>query len=85
MAHFAELDENNIVTRVLVVNNEDCLDEMAKNQNRSEHNFYTQFLVGTGNRHHTTQHLDTTMLAKTSHTMKKMMHSSRQNRIHLGF
>ena len=27
MAHFAELDENNIVTRVLVVNNEDCLDE----------------------------------------------------------
>lgn len=26
MAHFAELDENNIVTRVLVVNNEDILD-----------------------------------------------------------
>lgn len=27
MAHFAELDENNIVMRVIVVSNEDCLDE----------------------------------------------------------
>ena len=27
MAHFAELDENNIVKRVIVVNNEDILDE----------------------------------------------------------
>ena len=26
MAHFAELDENNIVTRVIVVGNENCLD-----------------------------------------------------------
>lgn len=27
MAHFAEIDENNVVLRVIVVNNEDCLDE----------------------------------------------------------
>jgi hypothetical protein len=27
MAHFAELDENNFVLRVIVVNNENCLDE----------------------------------------------------------
>lgn len=27
MAHFAELDENNIVKRVIVINNEDILDE----------------------------------------------------------
>ena len=27
MAHFAELDENNIVLRVTVVNDSDCLDE----------------------------------------------------------
>jgi hypothetical protein len=27
MAHFAELDENNIVTRVIVVDNQDTLDE----------------------------------------------------------
>lgn len=27
MSHFAELDENNIVQRVLVINNEDILDE----------------------------------------------------------
>ena len=27
MAHFAELDENNFVTRVIVVNDEDCLDD----------------------------------------------------------
>jgi len=27
MAHFAELDDNNIVIRILVVSNSDCLDE----------------------------------------------------------
>jgi hypothetical protein len=27
MAHFARLDENNVVVQVIVVNNEDCLDE----------------------------------------------------------
>jgi hypothetical protein len=27
MAHFAELDTNNVVTRVIVVGNPDCLDE----------------------------------------------------------
>ena len=27
MAHFAQLDENNVVIQVIVVNNEDCLDE----------------------------------------------------------
>jgi len=33
MAHFAELDDNNQVLRVIVVRNEDCLDS---NQNESE-------------------------------------------------
>lgn len=33
MAHFAELDENNVVTRVIVVSNDDCIDE---NGNESE-------------------------------------------------
>lgn len=27
MAHFAEIDENNVVLRVIVVHNNDCLDE----------------------------------------------------------
>lgn len=27
MAHFAQIDENNIVTQVVVINNEDCQDE----------------------------------------------------------
>jgi hypothetical protein len=35
MAHFAELDENNIVTRVIVVNNDVLLDE---NELESEQN-----------------------------------------------
>jgi len=30
MAHFAELDENNIVIRVIAVNNDDCLDADGK-------------------------------------------------------
>lgn len=29
MAHFAELDENNVVLRVIVVNDEDCLDQFG--------------------------------------------------------
>jgi hypothetical protein len=33
MAHFAQLDENNVVLQVIVVNNSDCLDE---NSNESE-------------------------------------------------
>ena len=33
MAHFAELDENNIITRVIVVHNNELLD---KNENESE-------------------------------------------------
>ena len=33
MAHFAQLDENNVVLQVIVVNNSDCLDE---NGNESE-------------------------------------------------
>lgn len=33
MAHFAQLDENNLVLQVIVVNNSDCLDE---NGNESE-------------------------------------------------
>lgn len=33
MAHFAEIDENNVVSRVIVVNNSDILDE---NGNESE-------------------------------------------------
>ena len=33
MAHFAQLDENNVVVTVVVINNEDCLDE---NGNESE-------------------------------------------------
>lgn len=33
MAHFAELDENNVVTRVIVVHNNELLDE---NDNESE-------------------------------------------------
>lgn len=32
MAHFAELDENNIVKRVIVVNNQELLDKNGKEQ-----------------------------------------------------
>ena len=32
MAHFAQLDENNVVTQVIVVSNEDCLDENGVEQ-----------------------------------------------------
>jgi len=32
MAHFAQLDENNIVVEVIVINNEDLLDENGQEQ-----------------------------------------------------
>jgi len=30
MAHFAELDADNVVTRVIVVGNQDCLDDLGQ-------------------------------------------------------
>jgi hypothetical protein len=39
MAHFAELDENNIVLRVLVVNNTDIIDEQGNESEQIGINF----------------------------------------------
>jgi hypothetical protein len=47
MAHFAELDENNIVLRVLVVNNEDCLDENGQESEAVGAQFLNAILGGT--------------------------------------
>jgi len=45
MAHFAELDENNIVLRVIVVDDKDCLDE--NNQESEEVGVaFCQLLLG---------------------------------------
>jgi len=46
MAHFAELDENNIVLRVIVVNNEDIKDETG-NENESVGISFLHKLFGT--------------------------------------
>lgn len=45
MAHFAQLDENNIVTQVVVINNSDCLDS-NNNENESIGIAYLQNLYG---------------------------------------
>ena len=45
MAHFAELDENNIVTRVLVVNNEDILDSEGQ-ESESVGTYFLQNMFG---------------------------------------
>jgi len=39
MAHFAELDNNNIVLRVLVINDYDCLDSEGKESEEVGRNF----------------------------------------------
>ncbi len=44
MAHFAELDENNIVTRVLVVNNEDILDGEGQESESVGVSFLSEFV-----------------------------------------
>ena len=46
MAHFAELDNNNIVLRVIVVDNNDILDENGNESEEVGINFCTQLLGG---------------------------------------
>lgn len=46
MAHFAELDENNMVTRVIVVNNLELLDENGQEQEFIGINFCKSLLGG---------------------------------------
>lgn len=47
MAHFAQLDENNIVTQVIVVHNNDCLDENGNESEAVGVNFCQNLLGGT--------------------------------------
>lgn len=46
MAHFAELDNNNIVTRVIVVDNKDILDENGNESEAIGKQFCLQFGPG---------------------------------------
>lgn len=46
MAHFAELDENNIVTRVIVVRNEECKDADGNESEAVGASFCTNLLGG---------------------------------------
>lgn len=45
MAHFAQLDENNVVTQVIVVHNNDCLDANG-NESESVGAAFCQSLLG---------------------------------------
>ena len=45
MAHFAELDENNNVLRVIVVSNDDCLDQ-TQNENEAIGALFCHKLLG---------------------------------------
>lgn len=45
MAHFAQLDENNVVLQVIVVNNSDCLDESG-NESEAVGVAFCQSLLG---------------------------------------
>ena len=47
MAHFAQLDENNVVLQVIVVNNNDCLDENGNESEAVGVNFCQNLLGGT--------------------------------------
>lgn len=45
MAHFAQIDENNLVTQVIVVSNSDCLDESG-NESEAVGVAFCQSLLG---------------------------------------
>ena len=47
MAHYAELDENNIVLQVIVVRNQDCLDENGQESEQKGIDFCSNLLGGT--------------------------------------
>jgi hypothetical protein len=47
MAHFAELNENNVVTRVIVVNNNELLDENGNESEQKGINFCVAHYSGT--------------------------------------
>ena len=47
MAHFAEIDENNVVLRVIVVHNNDCLDENGNEVEAIGAAFCSSLLGGT--------------------------------------
>jgi hypothetical protein len=46
MAHFAELDENNVVLRVIVVADEDCVDENGNESEEAGSQFCADLLGG---------------------------------------
>ena len=46
MAHFAELDENNVVIQVIVVDNNDCLDENGQESEAKGIEFCQNLLGG---------------------------------------
>lgn len=46
MAHFAQLDENNVVINVIVVSNFDCLDENGNESEQVGINFCKKLLGG---------------------------------------
>lgn len=46
MAHFAELDENNIVIQVIVIDNNDCLDENGQESEAKGIEFCQNLLGG---------------------------------------
>lgn len=49
MAHFAQIDENNVVTQVIVVGNKDCLNENGE-ESESVGIAFCKTLIGSGTR-----------------------------------
>ena len=76
MAHFAELDENSVVTRVIVVGNQDILDANG-NESEAVGIAFCQNLLG-GN-------WKQTMLVSVIHTVKISMHLFLRNHMQAGF
>jgi len=54
MAHFAELDANNVVLRVIVVGNADTSDASGVEKNTSVRHSAKDYLVALGSKHHIT-------------------------------
>jgi hypothetical protein len=73
MAHFCQLDENNVVTQVIVVANSDTADASGVEKRASVRRSARNYLVAHGSRPATTATSARTMRGSATHTTPTLM------------
>ena len=85
MAHFAEIDENNIVKQVIVINDADTSDANGVEKEYIGAGFVNHCSVGHGKKLHITTISVSVMLELVTPIMMNSMHLLQKSHILLGF